>query len=206
MNGIDLSLYLVLDAEVCGTGKRMLEVAEEAAEAGVSVIQLRGHKTKWSKRDWFVMALALKKICLRHHIPLIINDQVDIALASKADGVHVGQNDLPVGVVRELIGGGRILGLSTHTLAQVMVADPKIVDYIGIGPIYPTSSKKDAEAVVGLSLLAEMIAVKRVPAVAIGGINGERVGVVRAINSDGIAVISAICAQKNIKEAVKRLR
>lgn len=206
MSKIDLSLYLVLDAAACGSNERMLQVAEQAAESGVSVIQLRGHKTDWTKRDWFTMAMALRPICQRHHIPLIINDQVDIALASKADGVHVGQKDLPVSVVRKLIGADRILGLSTHNMAQVLVADPTIVDYIGMGPVYATQSKKDADATIGLSLLAEMAAVKKVPGVAIGGINHKRVGAVRSINPDGIAVISAICGQKNIAQAVKGLR
>ena len=154
MNACNLHLYLVLDAAACG--ERLLAVAEAALQGGVSVLQLRGHKTAWSKRVWYDTALAVKARCAAHQVPFIINDQVDIALAVGADGVHIGQSDLPAAVVRRLIGNERILGLSTHSVAQVQAVDSGIVDYIGMGPVFPTRSKADADPAIGLDGLAAM--------------------------------------------------
>ncbi|UJF25010.1 thiamine phosphate synthase [Suttonella sp. R2A3] len=203
---IDLSLYLVLDAAVCGSRERLIDTAKLALNAGVSVLQLRGHKTAWSRRDWYEVALALKPLCAAARVPLIINDQLDIALAVDADGLHIGQDDLPVAVARRLLGKDKILGLSTHNSHEAQAADPAVVNYIGMGPVYSTSSKADAKPALGLDGLAELVAVKRVPGVAIGGINAERASAVRQVNPQGIAVISAICGQDNIPAAVAALR
>lgn len=202
---LNLNLYLVLDAAVCGSRERLLHTARAALDSGVSVLQLRGHKTAWSKRDWYEVALALKPLCAAACVPFIINDQLDIALAVDADGLHIGQQDLPAAVARRLLGRDKILGLSTHHPAQAQAADPAVVDYIGIGPVYATASKADAQAPLGLDGLAAMVAVKRAPAVAIGGINAACAPAVRQINPEGIAVISAICAQADVAAAVARL-
>nr|WP_314382492.1 thiamine phosphate synthase [uncultured Cardiobacterium sp.] len=204
MNACNLHLYLVLDAAACG--ERLLAVAEAALQGGVSVLQLRGHKTAWSKRVWYDTALAVKARCVAHQVPFIINDQVDIALAVGADGVHIGQSDLPAAVVRRLIGNERILGLSTHSVAQVQEVDSGIVDYIGMGPVFPTRSKADADPAIGLDGLAAMVAAKRLPGVAIGGINTDNVAAVRAINPDGIAVIGAICGAADALVATQALQ
>ena len=204
MNACNLHLYLVLDAAACGG--RLLAVAEAALQGGVSVLQLRGHKTAWSKRVWYDTALAVKARCTAHQVPFIINDQVDIALAVGADGVHIGQSDLPAAVVRRLIGNERILGLSTHSVAQVQAVDSGIVDYIGMGPVFPTRSKADADPAIGLDGLAAMVAAKRLPGVAIGGINTDNVAAVRAINPDGIAVIGAICGAADALAATQALQ
>ena len=203
MNACNLHLYLVLDA---ACGERLLAVAEAALQGGVSVLQLRGHKTAWSKRVWYDTALAVKARCTAHQVPFIINDQVDIALAVGADGVHIGQSDLPATVVRRLIGNERILGLSTHSVAQVQAVDSGIVDYIGMGPVFPTRSKADADPAIGLDGLAAMVAAKRLPGVAIGGINTDNVAVVRAVNPDGIAVIGAICGAADALAATQALQ
>ena len=204
MNTINLHLYLVLDAATCG--ERLLEVADAALQGGISVLQLRGHKTAWNKRDWYDTALALQPRCAAHGVPFIINDQVDIALAVGADGVHIGQSDLPPAVVRRLIGPEKILGLSTHSVAQVQAVDTDIVDYIGIGPVFPTRSKADADPAIGLDGLAAIVAAKPLPGVAIGGINADNVARVRAVNPDGIAVIGAICGAADILGATQALR
>jgi thiamine-phosphate diphosphorylase len=175
-------------------------------QGGVSVLQLRGHKTAWSKRVWYDTALAVKVRCAAHQVPFIINDQVDIALAVGADGVHIGQSDLPAAVVRRLIGNERILGLSTHSVAQVQAVDSGIVDYIGMGPVFPTRSKADADPAIGLDGLAAMVAAKRLPGVAIGGINTDNVAAVRAVNPDGIAVIGAICGAADALAATQALQ
>ena len=203
MNACNLHLYLVLDA---ACGERLLAVAEAALQGGVSVLQLRGHKTAWSKRVWYDTALAVKARCTAHQVPFIINDQVDIALAVGADGVHIGQSDLPAAVVRRLIGNERILGLSTHSVAQVQAVDSGIVDYIGMGPVFPTRSKADADPAIGLDGLAAMVAAKRLPGVAIGGINTDNVAAVRAVNPDGIAVIGAICGAADALAATQALQ
>ncbi|MDO5089970.1 MAG: thiamine phosphate synthase [Cardiobacteriaceae bacterium] len=204
MKVFDLSLYLVLDAAICGDA--LLATAETALANGVTILQLRGHKTAWTKRDWYAAALALKPLCAAAGVPFIINDQVDIALAVDADGVHVGQGDLPVSVVRSLIGREKILGLSTHSVAQVEAVDTAIVDYIGMGPVFATRSKTDTDPVIGTDGLRAMVAAKRLPGVAIGGIKGEHAAAIRAINPDGIAVISAICGQGDVAAATRALR
>ena len=131
---------------------------------------------------------------------------MDIALAVGADGVHIGQSDLPAAVVRRLIGNERILGLSTHSVAQVQAVDSGIVDYIGMGPVFPTRSKADADPAIGLDGLAAMVAAKRLPGVAIGGINTDNVAAVRAVNPDGIAVIGAICGAADALAATQALQ
>lgn len=203
MKVFDLRLYLVLDAAACG--ERLLAVAEAALANGVSILQLRGHKTAWSKRDWYQAALALKSLCAQVDVPFVINDQVDIALAVDADGVHVGQGDLPVAVVRRLIGEEKILGLSTHDVAQVQAVDCTLVDYIGMGPVFATQSKADADPTIGLDGLQAMVAAKMLPGVAIGGIDADNCAAVRAVNPDGIAVISAICGQADVAAATRAL-
>lgn len=203
MKPFDLHLYLVLDAAACGG--RLLATAQEALAGGVTILQLRGHKTAWGKREWYEAALALKALCAQVGVPFIVNDQVDIALAVDADGVHVGRDDLPVAVVRRLIGKDKILGLSTHSVAQVEAVDTEIVDYIGMGPVFATSSKKDAEPAIGPEGLAAMAAAKKLPGVAIGGITAEHAGAIRRINPDGIAVISAICGQADACAAARTL-
>lgn len=123
MRTIDLSLYLVLDAQACGNQDRLLTVAREALAAGVTVLQLRSHHPDWTKRVWYDIASILKPLCIAHHVPFIINDEVDVALAVGSDGVHIGQDDLPPTVVRRMIGENMILGLSTHNVMQVREVD-----------------------------------------------------------------------------------
>lgn len=205
MKSLDLSLYLVLDAQSCETFTRLITVAEQALAAGITVLQLRSHHPDWTKRFFYDTACTLKPLCATYQVPFIINDEVDIALAVDADGVHIGQEDLPPERVRQLIGADKILGLSTHNLEQACAVNNNLVDYIGMGPVYPTRSKQKPDPVLGLSGLADIIRAKSLPGVAIGGINAENVEAVRALHPDGIAVISAICQADDIALAVQKL-
>jgi len=192
LNPIDLSLYLVLDPEQCGSPAEMVRTARLAAENGATVVQLRA--PQWKKRQWLETARELKAVLAPLGVPLIINDQVDVALAVDADGVHVGQADLPVAETRRLIGPGKILGLSVSNTGQ-LAAVPEGVDYLGIGPAYPTGTKLDAAAVLSATQFAELVAATGLPVVAIGGINASNCASLFAAGAKGVAVVSAICGQ-----------
>lgn len=199
---LDLSVYLVLDpilTEKIG----MVKTAELAVEGGATVVQLRA--PQWKKRQQFECAVELKKILSAYHVPLIINDSVDVAMAADADGVHVGQKDLPADITRHLIGADKIVGLSVNNTEQMKKVDSNIVDYVGIGPVFSTMTKPDAEAPIGFEGLHKLIALCPVPAVAIGGIKAQHVGSVIRCGAKGIAVVSAICGQKDPKESTHEL-
>ena len=201
--GIDLSLYLVLDPDLCGGAEGMVRTARIAAENGATAVQLRA--PGWKKRQWLMAARNLKAVLAPLGVPLIINDQVDVALAVGADGVHVGQEDLPVAEVRALIGPEAFLGLSVTNLDEL--ADvPAGVDYLGIGPVYPTGSKPDAAPATGVAAFATIVAAAHLPVVAIGGIHAGNCAPLFAAGAQGIAVISAICGQTDPARATRDLR
>lgn len=200
---IDYSVYLVLDP-VLTEKLGMVETARLAVEGGASVVQLRA--PQWKKRRRYECAIALKKVLTPYHVPLIIDDDVDIALACDADGVHVGQSDLPVEIVRKMMGPGKIVGLSINTFSQMQLVDPTIVDYVGVGPIFSTATKPDAAAPIGLVGLARLMTVCPVPAVAIGGIKSQHVSHVVKAGAQGVAVVSAICGQESPKTSACELK
>jgi thiamine-phosphate pyrophosphorylase len=205
---IDVSLYLVLDPDLCGGEAAMVETAKTAAQNGATVVQLRA--PNWKKGQWLQCAQQLKAVLAPLNVPLIINDHVDIALAVDADGVHVGQSDIPVQVVRQLLGPNKIVGLSTNNLANVeQLLTPEIancIDYIGVGPVYPTSTKKDASPVISPAEMAAMFAsTGTLPAVAIGGIGRGKIAPLIAAGADGVAVVSAICGQADVALATRNL-
>ena len=201
--GIDLSLYLVLDPDLCGGAEGMVRTARIAAENGATAVQLRA--PGWKKRQWLMAARDLEAVLAPLGVPLIINDQVDVALAVGADGVHVGQEDLPVAEVRALIGPDAFLGLSVTNLDEL--ADvPAGVDYLGIGPVYPTGSKPDAAPATGVAAFATIVAAAHLPVVAIGGIHAGNCAPLFAAGAQGIAVISAICGQTDPVRATRDLR
>ncbi|PIT53526.1 thiamine phosphate synthase [Snodgrassella alvi] len=201
---LDLTLYLVLDPLLCGGIDGMVNTAKIAINNGVTAIQLRSEQ-QFSGKDWYHAALALKDTLSNTPVPLLINDHVDIALATDADGVHIGQNDLPVDITRELIGYNRWLGLSITNRLQLDAVNWHKVDYIGMGPVFTTTTKKDAAPVMGLPQLAELVQLKRCPAVAIGGININNVTEVMQTGIEGVAVVSAICGKPDIKQATLSL-
>ncbi|WP_148714683.1 thiamine phosphate synthase [Chitinolyticbacter meiyuanensis] len=200
---LDLSLYLVLDPDLCGGPEGMIHTARIAAECGATVVQLRA--PKWKKRLWLETATVLKAVLDPLGVPLIINDHVDVALAVDAAGVHVGQADLPIAAVRRLVGPNKIVGLSASNAAQLADAPTALADYLGVGPVYPTGTKLDASPVIGLPHFAELMAARPLPVVAIGGIKQGGAAPIIAAGADGVAVVSAICGQADIAAATTTL-
>ena len=198
---MNLSLYLVTDSELMSTAT-VEESVEQAILGGVTIVQLR-EKTA-SSRDFYDTALRVRDITRNHGVPLIINDRVDIALAVDADGVHVGQEDLPTDVARRIIGPDMILGVSAGNLAEAQAARDAGADYLGIGAMYPTGTKTDAH----ITTLAELQRIRSaidLPIVVIGGINKKTIPDFAGSGIDGIAVVSAIIAQPDITTAAKEL-
>jgi len=204
MNPCDLSLYAILDPEQT-RGRDLATLADAAVRGGVSILQLRD---KHAGTRAFVERARAVKTALAGRIPLIINDRVDVALAADADGVHVGREDMLPVDARRLIGPGRILGVTLKTSAEVAALDPAIVDYGCIGGVFPTASKDNPDAPVGLAGLARLRAEARasgLPVGAIAGITADTAGDVIAAGADGIAVISAIFTAEDVELAARRL-
>lgn len=204
MKTLDLSLYLVLDPDLCGGADGMVRTARLAAENGATVVQLRA--PNWKKRQWLETAIELKRVLQPFGVPLIINDQVDIAVAMDADGVHVGQDDLPVDVVRRLIGPDKWLGLSVTNAEELRAVPAQGVDHLGIGPVFPTGTKKDAAPVTGLAHFTSLVSASPLPVVAIGGIQAGSCAPLIAAGADGVAVVSAICGRQEPGLATATLR
>lgn len=203
MKTFDLSLYLVLDPDLCGGAEGMLRTTAEAVEGGAAIVQLRA--PTWKKRALADCAGELLQLLRPRGIPLIINDHADVAAAVGADGLHLGQDDLSPADARRIIGPDMILGLSAGNVGEVRGADPALVDYLGIGPVWATVTKKDAGAAVGLDGLAALRAATTLPVVAIGGISASNAADVMRAGVDGIAVVSAICGQASPRTAAENL-
>ncbi|MBR5954605.1 MAG: thiamine phosphate synthase [Methanobrevibacter sp.] len=200
MKNIDLSLYLVTDNSE--NEEKFLKTIEEAILGGVTVVQIR-EKTA-ETLDFYNLAVKVKEITTKYDVPLIINDRVDVALAIDADGVHVGQSDMPCDVTRRLIGEDKILGVSAATIEEAKKAENDGADYIGTGAVFPTKTKKDAESVTkkDLSDIAKSI---NIPVVAIGGITIENAGELKDTGIAGLSVVSAIMSADDPKKASKKL-
>ncbi|MBQ6512731.1 thiamine phosphate synthase [Methanobrevibacter sp.] len=200
MNKIDLSLYLVTDNS--DDEEKFLNTIEEAIKGGVSVVQIR-EKTA-DTLDFYNLALKVKEITTKYNIPLIINDRVDVALAIDADGVHVGQSDMPCDVTRKLIGPDKILGVSAATIDEAKKAESDGADYIGTGAVFPTSTKDDAPSVTKQEL-KEIVESINIPVVAIGGINLENACELIDTGIAGLSVVSAIMSSDNPKKSSEEL-
>lgn len=201
-NKADYTLYLCTDRELMSTDT-IEECVELAIMGGCTIVQLR--EKGGSFQEYFHLAKSVKEITDKYHIPLIINDRADIAIAVMADGVHVGQGDLPAKVARKIIGNDKILGISVSTLEEAVQAEKDGADYIGVGAMYSTNTKTDAVLVSMEELKAIRDNVK-VPIVVIGGINKETAGNFSGGLADGIAVVSAIISQKDVKQAAEELK
>lgn len=199
---IDYSLYLVTDRDLMST-PTLEQAVEQAIEGGSTLIQLR-EKTV-SSLEFYQMAVTIKRLTDSHHIPLIINDRVDIALAVDAAGVHIGQNDLPAGIVRQIIGNDKILGVSVSSVAEAVKAKKDGADYLGVGAMFATGTKTDAELVT-INELRDIRSAVSLPIVVIGGINLTTIPSFANTGIDGIAVVSALIAAKDITEAAKQLK
>lgn len=198
---IDYTLYLVTDHQLMST-KTLEEAVEQAIAGGCTLVQLR-EKTA-SSRDFYQNAINVKTITDKYNVPLIINDRIDIALAVGADGVHVGQSDLPAAVVRKIIGNDKILGVSVGSVEKAIEAQKIGADYIGVGALFSTSTKTDANAV-SIETLMKIIKEVSIPVVGIGGINAENAVQLKNTGISGIAVVSAIISQKDIKSSAEKL-
>lgn len=199
----DLSLYLV--AGVGDTGRRPLEeVVLKAVEGGVTAVQIR-EKTA-TTRAFLERARRLKALLDARGVPLIVNDRIDVALAARADGVHLGVDDMAPADARRLVGESMILGLSVGDEVEARAADPALVDYVGIGPAYASGTKADAGTAIGPEGVADLRRRVGLPAVAIGGITRENAGELDATGVGGIAVVSAICAAGDPEAAARGLR
>lgn len=203
MNTPDYRVYLVLDPGQCGGLAGMLRVSEAAIAGGAGLVQLRA--PDWKKRDWLAAARALKTLCHARGARLIVNDHVDVALAIGADGVHVGQADLPAGVARALLGPDAIVGLSVSCAAELAEADLSAIDYLGVGPVFATASKPDAAPPLDLPALGALVSAARRPCVAIGGIDLNNAASVAATGVAGVAVIGALCRAADPAAAARAL-
>jgi thiamine-phosphate pyrophosphorylase len=194
-------LYIILDPSVC-PGRSLVEVLRTAAEAGALLFQYRNKQA--SMKDAYVEALALQQAAAETGVLFIVNDRCDLALAVDADGVHLGQGDLPLDLARKVMGPNKLIGISTHNPAQVREASAGKPDYLGFGPIYKPGSKQDHDPVVGLEGLRSMPSITSLPIFAIGGIQVDQAEEVMRAGASGVAVISAILKASDISDAVKR--
>ena len=196
-----LLLYAVTETHGSDSSSLAAKTAE-AVRAGASFIQIRGKEL--TSRQLLQHAREIKNIATRFRVPWVINDNVEVALACSADGVHVGQKDMPAREVRSLIGKDKILGVSVQTVEQAITAEQDGADYLGVGSVFSTSTKLDAE-MVSLETLKKICASVNLPVVAIGGINKDNVLTLTGSGIAGIAVISAIYAQQDIFAATREL-
>lgn len=198
---LDVSLYLVTDPH--GLSATIESIVEEAIGGGVSLVQIREKEA--DSRTFYCRALALKKVTDAYQIPLIINDRLDIMLATDADGVHLGQSDLPIKEARRILGDGKIIGASAHSVKEALQAEQEGADYIGAGAIFATDTKKDT-SVMALETLCAICDAVSIPVVAIGGITAENMHYFKEAGIAGIAVSSAILHSQNPRLAAGELK
>lgn len=195
------TLNLVTDG--CHTTDQLLRIVNDAVSGGVTMVQLR-EKTA-DTRTFLERAFALKRLLQSTGVPLIINDRVDIALAVDADGVHLGQSDIPVTIARQLLGPDKIIGLSVENFEQIKEANQLDIQYIGISPIFATPTKTDTHTPFGLEGARQAVALSTHPTIGIGGINASNIAAVRATGLDGVAVVSAIMSASAPRQAAQEL-
>ena len=194
-------LYAVTDRAWVGT-KSLYEQVKEALENGVTCVQLR--EKELSEDDFLKEAKQISELCKEYKVPFIVNDNVDIAIACKADGIHIGQEDMELTNVRKLVGEDMIIGVSAHTVEEAIKAQDGGADYIGIGAVFATSTKTDVD-VLSFETLRSICEAVDIPTVAIGGIKKDNICKLKGSGIDGVAVVSAIFAAKDIATATKEL-
>jgi thiamine-phosphate pyrophosphorylase len=200
---IDYSLYLVTDRSFLNN-KSIKDAVEEAIKGGVTMVQVREKDV--SSREFYKVALEVKEITDKYKLPLIINDRIDIAQAVDASGVHLGQSDLPLKLARDILGKDKIIGISVGNVKEAKEAETDGADYVGIGTIFFTGTKKDIKTPIGIEGLTEIVKSIGIPSVAIGGINEENAKDVLNSGTDGVAVISAILGKEDIRKAAEEFR
>jgi thiamine-phosphate pyrophosphorylase len=179
------------------------ELAQLAIRGGADTIQFR--QKSESTREMIQVACDVKQVCEESGVTFIVNDRIDVAIASEADGVHLGQDDFPIPLARELLGKGCIIGGSAATLEEARKCLSDGADYVGFGPVYPTTSKDDAGPVSGISILKGVVESIPLPIIAIGGVSAENAAEVMKAGAHGIAVISAVCCQEDPEQATRAL-
>ena len=200
---MDWSLYVITDRGL-SKGRSHLEVMRAAIEGGATAIQLRDKEA--TTRELVEVGRALRELARQRGVAFIVNDRVDVALAVDADGVHVGQDDMPARLARKLLGLDKIVGVSASTVEEALQAQADGADYVSASPVFSTPTKPDAAPPTGLEGLRAFVEALRVPVVAIGGINEGNVGEVIKAGAAGVAVISAVVAAPDVAEAARRLR
>ncbi|MDL2303635.1 thiamine phosphate synthase [Dysgonomonas sp. OttesenSCG-928-D17] len=199
----DLSLYLVTDRSL-SLARPLVDVVGQAIAGGVTMVQLREKDA--STLEFYNLAMQLKGLLKQYDVPLIINDRLDIALACDADGLHIGQSDMPYDVARRLLGKDKIIGLSVESVQDAIDANNLDVDYIGISPVFGTQTKTDTATALGIDGVREITRVCKHPAVGIGGINAMNAAEIIRAGADGISVVSAIMSAESPKDAAYQLR
>ena len=202
MGSIDWTLCLIADTEFA-SGRDIIRLTDAAVKEGVTLVQLRAKNLP--ARDFLHLALKLSEKLRRKKTPLIINDRVDIAFSCGAAGVHLGQDDLPLPYARKILGRHKLIGISVNTAEEAQSAEEEGADYLGVGQVYFTTTKKSGKPSLRLEGLRAIREKVRIPILAIGGINHKNASKVMACGADGIAVISAIWGAKNIHQATKEL-
>lgn len=197
-----LKLYLVTDRSL-SRGRSLAQIITAAAAGGVTMVQLREKDITTS--EFIALAQCVKECLKPLNIPLIINDRVDVALAVDADGVHIGQSDMPYNIARKLLGRDKIIGLSVENIDDLLAANDLDVDYVGISPVFATTTKTDTATPFGIDGLKEAVRLSAHPTVAIGGMNRDTARDVMLTGCNGIAVVSAISSADNPTEAAAEL-
>lgn len=199
---MDYTLYLVTDRTLAGA-RDFDDLVGRAVRGGCTLVQLREKDA--SSGELYERALRLKRVTDYFHVPLIIDDRVDIMLAVDAAGVHLGQSDLPAEAARRLIGADKILGVSARTVEEAEAAESAGADYLGVGAVFPTATKTDAEPV-ARETLAAICAAVRIPVVAIGGLNTKNIPLLEGSGISGAAVVSAVMGAEDPEEAARKLK
>ena len=202
MRNIDTTLYFITDSTSVPT-ERFLPTVEAACKGGATLIQLR-EKNK-STREYMELAKATHEITKRYGVPLIIDDRVDVALAIDAEGVHVGQTDMPVKIARQLMGPGKIVGATTKTVPQALEAYEQGADYLGVGAIYPTTTKV-VTILTSVDTLKEIVKAVPIKVNAIGGLNKDNIDVLKGSGIAGICAVSAIMKAADPEKATRELK
>ncbi|OQA59715.1 MAG: Thiamine-phosphate synthase [Euryarchaeota archaeon ADurb.Bin294] len=198
---MDCGLYIITD-EILAPGCSHIQIAKESLSGGAKIIQLRDKRR--NAAELYAIGQEIRSLCTQHHARFIVNDRLDIALAVQADGVHLGQDDLPLSAARLLAPRPFIIGVSVGTVEEAVLAEKGGADYLGVGPVYPTGTKADAGPAVGPGLIRSIRERVAIPIIAIGGINLTNAGDVLAAGADGIAVISAVICSPDIAAASRK--
>lgn len=198
----DMTLYLVTDRRWLKKGEKLADAVETALKNGVTCVQLREKNASY--REFLSLAMELKAVCRKYGVPFIVNDNVEIAAAVDADGVHIGQGDMSIAQARALLGYNKIIGTSAHNVTEALKAVADGADYIGCGAVFGSETKTDA-TFLGVDGLGKICRRVNIPVVAIGGITAENTPLLAGTGTDGIAVVSAILAQQDVDHATQTM-